>query len=114
MKRVVSFLFLLPLVLPVFAPMASAQTTTDNNNVSTFELSPFNLASLAYRGRLDDQGVPGYGSLESGVNSGAITAEDVIQAAIDSGRLAESIRDDHSYTVSLQHQLDVLIDRDTR
>lgn len=114
MKRVVSFLFLLPLMVPAFAPIASAQTTTESSNTPNFELSPFNLASLAYQGRLGDQGVPGYASLESGVNSGAITAEDVMQAAIDSGRLSASMQNDRNYTVSLQNQLDVLIDRSTQ
>lgn len=113
MKRVLFFLFVLTLAVPAFAPTVKAQTTSNNENVKPV-LTPFNLASLAYRGQFRDNGVPGYGSLEAGVNSGAVTAEDVIQAAINDGRLAASTQQDDEYTVNLQHHLDRLVERDTR
>lgn len=60
-------------------------------------LDPFELTFSAYQGRLSDQGIPGYGTFVSRIDSGSIDAEDVIQAAVDAGDLAASALEDASY-----------------
>jgi hypothetical protein len=100
MKRIASSLLVLALSLTTFTSAANAES----------KLSSFNLTTLAYQGRLVDNGIPGYGSLEAGVNSGHITAEDVIQAAIDAGRLSETTLQDDDFVIAVQRHLQNLVD----
>ncbi|MBD1911329.1 MULTISPECIES: hypothetical protein [unclassified Leptolyngbya] len=100
MKRIASSLMVLALSVAAFAPAAQAES----------KLSSFNVATLAYQGRLTDNGIPGYGSLEAGVNSGTITAEDVVQAAIDSGRLTETTLQDTEFVTAVERHLQNLVE----
>ncbi|MEO1208322.1 MAG: hypothetical protein AAFX78_02155 [Cyanobacteria bacterium J06638_20] len=88
-----------------FAPVAEAAEMTKT------ELSPFQVSSLAYRGSFDDAGIPGYGALESGIATGDIVAEDVIEAAIASGRLSADALEDSTFVSSVDNQLESLVDR---
>ena len=101
MKRIALSALALMSVL-AFASVAQAET----------KLSSFNVVSLAYQGRLMENGIPGYGSLEAGVNFGTITAEDVIQAAIDSGRLTEDSLQDSEFILAVGRQLQSLTDHE--
>ncbi|MBD1911328.1 hypothetical protein [Leptolyngbya sp. FACHB-8] len=74
------------------------------------KLSSFNVATLAYQGQLTEQGIPGYASLEAGVNSGRITAEDVVQAAIDADRLSENTLKDQAFVTAVERHLQNLVD----
>ena len=87
-----------------FAPVAEAAEMTKT-------LTPFQVTSLAYRGSLSEVGIPGYGSLESGIATGDIVAEDVIEAAIASGRLSAEALDNSTFVSSVDNQLDNLVDR---
>ncbi|MBE9101023.1 hypothetical protein [Vacuolonema iberomarrocanum] len=87
-----------------FAPVAEAAEMTKT-------LTPFQVTSLAYRGSLSEAGIPGYGSLESGIATGDIVAEDVIEAAIASGRLSAEVLDNSAFVSSVDNQLDNLVDR---
>ena len=58
---------------------ALAFTATLFATSSAFALTPFQAATLAYRGQLE--GISGYQSLQSALNSGNITGEDILKAA---------------------------------
>ena len=87
-----------------FAPVAEAA------DMGKAQLTPFQVTSLAYRGSFGEAGIPGYGALESGIATGDIVAEDVIEAAIASGRLSAEALEDGAFVSSVDNQLDNLVD----
>lgn len=68
----------------------------------------FNLVSSAYRGDFEEQGINSYATLISNYESGELTAEDLIGAAIDSGELSPSAIEDDSYVQAVDSQLSAL------
>ena len=68
----------------------------------------FNLVSSAYRGDFEDQGINSYAVLVTDYEDGQLTAEDLIQAAIDAGELSPSALEDTSYVEAVDAQLDSL------
>jgi hypothetical protein len=68
-------------------------------------LSPVDLAFLAQRGYLKDQGISSYNALETSYQTGTITAKDVVQAAIRANRLPESTLQDRGYLNALDSTL---------
>lgn len=65
----------------------------------------FNLVSSAYRGEFEDQGINSYAVLVSNYESGDLTAEDLIGAAIESGELSPMAMEDDSYIQAVDAQL---------
>jgi hypothetical protein len=92
---------------------APAQTTVPTvssypsvaNQPSANQLSPFNLAYLAYQGYLEDLGIPSNGALLNAISFGKITAQDIIEAAVKANRLPEQILGDRGYRDNLEKQL---------
>lgn len=105
MKRIASSLVVLALSVAAFAPVANAESAGDR------KLTSFDVANLAYQGRLTENGIPGYSSLAASVNSGSVTAEDVIQAAIDSGRLSETVLQDDDFVTAVERYLENLVEQ---
>lgn len=68
----------------------------------------FNLVSSAYRGDFEDQGVNSYAVLITNYEAGELTAEDLIQAAVDAGELSPSAMEDASYVEAVDTQLNAL------
>lgn len=104
MKRFALSLLSLTLSWVAFAPLAEANTENP-------KVAPFNLTYMAYQGRLDTEGIPGYGSFTSAVQSGSITAEDVIRAAIEADVLEPGSLDNDIFVRSLDRHLHGLVDR---
>jgi len=109
---------LIPLVL---APSVAAQTpippqTTYNPYVvstKASQITPFNLAYLAYRGYLHNTGIPGGDILISAHQSGRVTAKDIVQSAIKTNQLPQQTLSDQRYLNALEEQLSELTaDRD--
>jgi hypothetical protein len=75
------------------------------NQSSTNQLSPFNLAYLAYQGYLKAEGIPSTGGLVDALVSGTITAQDVMQAAVKANRLPPQALNDQGYRSALEGQL---------
>lgn len=100
MKRFASSLLILVLSVATFAAIAKAET----------KLSSFEVVTLAYQGRLTENGIPGYASLEANVNFGTITAEDIIEAAIASGHLAETSLEDSTFIAEVERHLQNLVE----
>lgn len=72
----------------------------DSSDYSAYDVrktEAFNLVSSAYRGQFEDQGIEGYAVMVSNYNSGELTAEDLINAAIEAGELSPSAMEDESY-----------------
>lgn len=78
--------------------------------VDEYETSPFELVTLARRGYLENQGIPAYGAFEDSVDAGEIEVDEIIQAAIDAGRLAPVAYDDEGYEFAVRLQLRALDD----
>jgi len=117
MKHFALATFSLLLSTVALAPAAKAQTIRiyevqpqaptyyQSNVMERSRISPFQLSSLAYRGRLSAQGIPGYGNLLVGLNSGSITADDIIEAGVEAGIVSYERMDSSSYETALENQL---------
>jgi hypothetical protein len=68
----------------------------------------FNLVSSAYRGDFEDQGINSYAVLVSNYEDGELTAEDLVNAAVDAGELSPSALEDTSYIEAVDSQLNAL------
>jgi hypothetical protein len=115
MRRSISTLFttlLLSAVISSFAAQSQANEIAPTslnpyavNQHPVTQASPFNLAYLAYRGYLKDQGIPSAGALVDEIVSGTVTAQDVMQAAVKANRLPEEMLNDRGYRSALEDQL---------
>ena len=118
MKRSFSTLLTTLLFSAAILPAAAyAQTTGETqtsfnphvtNSTSANQVSPFNLAYLAYRGYLKDQGIPCYSALLDAIAAGKVSAQDVMQAAAKANRLPEQTLSDRGYRSALAGELDGL------
>jgi len=77
------------------------------------DIKPFNLVHRAYSGHFSEQGVPGFNGLATAYQSGQIEAEDLVQTAINQGRLSPDALDDAGYVNAVDFQLQDLRDRDS-
>ncbi|MBE9177704.1 hypothetical protein IQ268_03805 [Oculatella sp. LEGE 06141] len=72
------------------------------------DLTAFQVVNLARQGYFSEQGIPSYYALSTAVTTGQVTADDVIQAAVDSYGLSSERADSAGYEISVQRQLDSL------
>lgn len=85
------------------------QSTGSGSSESMYDVrktEAFNLVSSAYRGQFESQGIEGYALLVSNYNSGELTAEDLIRAAIDAGELSPKAMEDEAYVNAVELQLE--------
>ena len=68
-------------------------------------LSPSALVNAARKGGLKDWNIPSYGQLQSSYDSGRITANDLIGAAIEAGKLSPQAAEDDKYINSVDAEL---------
>lgn len=93
------------------APASQAEVAILNppgsqaTHTSIAQLSPFDLVNLAYQGFLSSEGVPVAGGLISEYQTGAVTAEDLVQAAINTNRLSSEALDDARYLRAVNTRL---------
>ena len=66
------------------------------------QITPFDLAFLAYRGYLQDEGIPSGQLLVTQIQVGNVSAETVVQAAIKAHRLSEQMLTDQGYLHALE------------
>jgi len=83
------------------------------NFVSQYEPTPFEIVSLARQGYLQNQGIPSYATLTHRFRARNITPEDIVQAAVNAGRLPASRMDDTGYIYGVRYQL-IGLDRNFR
>jgi hypothetical protein len=72
---------------------------------SEYRTSPFEATYLAYNGYFEEQGIDGYSILLQDVATGDTDAEDVVEAAINSGRLSPLALNDEGYVNSVRFML---------
>ncbi|WP_299403286.1 hypothetical protein [Acaryochloris sp. IP29b_bin.148] len=78
----------------------------------TRQLSPFNLAYMAYQGWFTHEGIPAASRLVRDYRVGRLTATEVAQAAVQTNRLSAEVLEDPSYLSSLDSQLQALSQSD--
>lgn len=84
-------------------------STSDSNMMyDVRRTEAFNLVSSAYRGQYEAQGINSYAVMVSNYNSGELTAEDLINAAVEAGELSPSALEDQSYVEAVELQLESL------
>ena len=114
MKRFIQAGLSAVLISSTIMPAVKAQTqesklTTYNpvvaNQAFTSHLTPFDLAYLAYHGNFRSQGIPGYGSLLSAHQSGKITAQKIVEIAVNANLIPKNILTDKGYVDSVEEQL---------
>ncbi|NJL56584.1 hypothetical protein HC928_16520 [bacterium] len=97
------------LVATAVAPVASAEPVAVNLENAQVEgyITPANLVTLAERGAFDEQGISGYGIFLSANQSGRLTPEEIVQAAIAAEQLPASALEDEGYLHDVSLQLQV-------
>lgn len=88
--------------------LEEAQSSDLDSAYDVRRTEAFNLVSSAYRGDFEDQGVNSYGVLISNYEAGELTAEDLVDAAIEAGELSPSAMEDSSYINAVDEQLAAL------
>lgn len=92
----------------------NAQTTPENPqlpNVATvpnIPLEPFRLVDLAYRGYFRSENIPSSERLVWAYRMGAISAADLVQAAITTNRLASDVSSNMLYQMMVESYLNDL------
>ncbi len=112
MKRLLTTGLSILALTTLIATSAKAETRADSHLMSynsgivqpssnDVSLSPFDLAFLAQRGYLSDQGISSYGILATDYRAGRVTATDIVQAAIKANRLPASTLQNQGYLNAL-------------
>ncbi|MBV9385576.1 MAG: hypothetical protein JOZ78_04010 [Chroococcidiopsidaceae cyanobacterium CP_BM_ER_R8_30] len=95
------------------APVVGAQTKALNSETSdstnSYQLTPFNLVSLAYQGNFKQQGIPSAGALVFAYEDGQVSATKLVRSAIADNQLLPSALDDRGYLKAVKFQLDQLL-----
>ena len=84
------------------------ENTESNDSSSGYDVrrtEAFNLVSSAYRGDFEEEGINSYAVLVTDYQDGQLTAEDLVQAAVDAGELSPSALEDDSYIEAVDSQL---------
>jgi hypothetical protein len=103
-----SALYTLLLVANVSPSWAQDIVALNNDSIKTNQVTPVNLVKIAYQGFLRDQGISSGGKLIADVKSDKVTAEILVQGAIDKGRLSPQTLNDEAYLNIVQSELDSL------
>lgn len=82
--------------------------SSDSSGYDVRRTEAFNLVSSGYRGDFEEQGVNSYATFVSNYEAGELTAEDLIEAAIESGELSPMALEDASYVEAVDSQLSAL------
>ncbi len=69
------------------------------------QTTPINLVSLAYRGYFRNQGIPGYGVLITAYRSGKISAQELVQIAVEANRVSAEVLSDSGYINAVEQGL---------
>jgi hypothetical protein len=114
MKRLIVTVLSTLALITALAPPGKAQVATVNSSspeaaeAAGMSVTPFNLVFLAYQGFLESEDIPTAGGLISQYRTGRITAEDLVQAAINMNRLPSDAINDNRYIRAVDNQLSSL------
>lgn len=112
MKHLIFSSASLILLMAIASPAVNANPRVAANRETAMTMmqptTPFNLVSLGYRGYFANQGINGYTQFVSGIRANRVTAESLVETAIEVGKLSPDIRQDSSYINAVKLQLDRL------
>ncbi len=94
-------------------PSVSAEVTAANQSMHTNKMTniqPIPLVQLAYQGYFQDQGIPSNGAFISAVQSGRVDAKELIESAVERGRLSTDTLNNQGYLNIVNVALQDLID----
>ncbi|XWK91692.1 MAG: hypothetical protein U7127_30705 (plasmid) [Phormidium sp.] len=92
-------------------PVAQAQTQAINLETyritgnPVYQITPFELVSMAEQGYFQEQGIPGYLELVSAHRMGKLRAEQLVEAAIRANKLSPQIASDKGYLSAVEAHL---------
>lgn len=87
-----------------------AETSRDNfYSDSNYDPGAFTLVSLAYRGRYEEYGIPGYLNFISSYRNGEVEAEDIVEAGVMTGELPPMALEDDGFIRAVQMQVEGLM-----
>lgn len=84
------------------APITHAQSAS---SAGTRQTTAFELSGLAQNGYLANQGIPSAGLLSSDLQSGRITAEDIVNAGIRANLVSSDALNDRGYVRAIEYNL---------
>ena len=93
------------LVLASLSILLASFTIVPTAQARNHELTPFQLVNLARNGYLMDHGIPRFNQLSFAHRNNRISAEDVIQAAIDDDRVSAEVLEDQGYVFAVDNFL---------
>lgn len=98
---------LLTLSLTAITPTALAGevSAVSKRDTTADQIKPFNLVHRAYSGHFSEQGIPGFSGLATAYQSGQVQAEDLVETAINQGRLSEQTLNNEGYLNAVDFQL---------
>lgn len=111
MKRLIIGSLSLVFLSSFSVPVAQAQTQAINSETyrstvnPVYQLTPFELVSMANQGYFQEQGIPGYLELASAHRMGRLSAEQLVKAAIRVKKLAPQMASDKGYLSAVEAQL---------
>ena len=113
MQRLISSSLSVLLLTIAAAPVLGAQNQASNSQTSpstnSYQLTPFNLVSLAYQGGFRQQGIPSAGALVFAYEDGQVGAIRLVRSAIAANQLPPSVLKDRGYLNAVDFQLDQLL-----
>jgi hypothetical protein len=119
MKRLLFDSLLIVSLLVLIVPPAKAQFRSSSDTSTAAEpiaestatpaVSPFRLVDLARNGYFEAYGIPSHAALVSAVQTGRVTAEDLVESAITDRRLTADKLDDRRYLRSVDRFLEHLL-----
>ena len=107
MKRFSTAALSIAVILGLGTPaIAQSKVSINTENArSIVEISPFDLVTAGYQGRFKSQGIPAGGRFVTSLRSNKVTAQDLVETAIASGRLPESAINDSAYLRQVQRTI---------
>lgn len=96
---------LMATALFVASPVRAQHSNESKVNSPSPNLSPRKLVTLARHGRFLDQGIPSHSNFGNGIRSGRVTAERLVQSAIDQRRLPENSLDNPKFMKAVSDHL---------
>lgn len=114
MKKIVFLSCSILVLFTVVTTRINTQELEDAPNIQLVQedrenfLSPPALVRAAYKGMFKDWNIPSYAQLQSSYDLGKITANDVINAAIEAGKLSPQAAEDNRYIKDVDTELEQL------
>ncbi len=102
MKRILIGTLSTILLSTIAVPALSQVSLGSRRNLNIVEITPFDLVTGAYQGRFENEGIPSNAVFLAKIRSNRISAEDLVQSAINAGRLSENTLYDQSYLSSVE------------